>query len=223
MAKLADLLRTLDRRRAPVHVTPVARQMLDVIARTLPFPQGAVIGALRAPVLTNPVLDLLGDQGKQLDPLLHNTFSPTMVRGGKKINVIPGEITLDLDGRLLPGYDRDDALRELRGLLGDDVELEVLHYSPDTPAADLARYESLAALIREVDPEGTPMPFMVSGATDARHFAKLGIQMYGFVPFDLPDGLLDTIHAADERVPIVAVEQGADIMFRVLKRFWDNK
>ncbi len=222
MAKLADVLRTLDRRRAPVHVTPVARQMLNVIARTLPFPQGAVIGALRTPMLANPVLDLLGDKGKQLDPLLHNTFSPTMVRGGKKINVIPGELTLDLDGRLLPGYDRDDALRELRGLLGDGVELEVLHYAPDTPAADLARYETLAALIREADPVGTPMPFMVGGATDARHFAKLGIQMYGFVPFDLPDGLLDTIHAADERVPVAAVEQGADIMFQVLKRFWPD-
>ena len=223
MATLGAVLRTLDRRRTPVHVTPVARQMLDVIARTLPFPQGAVIGALRAPALTDPVLDLLGAQGRQLDPLLHNTFSPTLVRGGKKINVIPGQITLDLDGRLLPGYDRDDALHELRSLLGDEVGLEVLQYDPDAPAADLARYETLADLIREADPSGTPMPFMVAGATDARHFAKLGIQMYGFVPFDLPDGLLDTIHAADERVPVAAVAQGAEIMFRLLKRFWCNR
>ena len=222
MAKLSDVLRTLDRRRAPVHVTPVTRQMLDVIAGALPFPQGAVIGALRHPLLTDMLLDLLGDQGKQLNPLLHNTFSPTMVRGGNKINIIPGEITLDLDGRLLPGYDRDDALRELRGLLGDEVGLEVLHYDSDTPAADLDRYETLADLMRESDPAGTPMPFMVAGGTDARHFAKLGIQMYGFVPFDLPEGLLDTIHAADERLPVAAVEQGTDIMFRLLKRFWDN-
>lgn len=222
MAKLADVLHALDRQRAPVHVTPVARQMLDVIAGALPFPQGAVIGALRAPALTDRVLDLLGDQGKQLDPLLHNTFSPTRVRGGRKINVIPGKITLDLDGRLLPGYDRGDALRELRALLGDEVGLEVLYYDSDTPAADLERYETLADLVREADPAGTPMPFMVAGATDARHFAKLGIQMYGFVPFDLPDGLLDTIHAADERVPIAAVVQGAEVMFWVLKRFWDN-
>ena len=219
MAKLGAVLRRLDRSRLPVHITPVTRQMLTAIQAALPFPQGAVLGALRYPTLTDPILDLLGEQGKQINPLLHNTFTPTIVRGGEKINVIPGEITLDLDGRLLPGFDATTALPELQALLGDDVTLEVLSEDADVPAADLDRYETLAALIREADPAGTPLPFMVGGATDARHFARLGIQMYGFVPFDLPDGLLDTIHAADERVPVAAVEQGAEIIYRLLTRF----
>jgi acetylornithine deacetylase/succinyl-diaminopimelate desuccinylase-like protein len=219
MACLGDVLRRLDRRRLPVHVTPTVRRMLDVLRRALPFLGGTLLGLLRYPALTDLVLDALGERGTQLNPLLHNTVSPTVVRGGERINVIPGEVTLDLDGRLLPGLGPEDMLRELRALLGADVDVSVLHYAPGPPPADPERYAVLADLIRAADPAGTPFPHLLSGVTDARHFARLGIQLYGFVPFDLPPGLIDTVHGADERVPVAAVEQGAAIMLDVLRRF----
>ena len=65
-----------------------------------------------------------------LDPLLHNTVSPTVLRRDDKFNVIPSEVAALLDGRLLPGFAPDDLLGELRALLGDDVELEVVRYDP---------------------------------------------------------------------------------------------
>jgi len=49
---------------------------------------------------------------------LHNTVSPTIVNGGSKINVIPSQIELQLDGRLLPGYKPEDMVLELQRLLG---------------------------------------------------------------------------------------------------------
>jgi acetylornithine deacetylase/succinyl-diaminopimelate desuccinylase-like protein len=219
MARLGAVLRRLDRRRLPVHVTPTVRRMLDTVQAALPFPAGALLGLLRYPALTDLILNAMGERGEQIDPLLHNTVSPTVVRGGERINVIPGAVTLDLDGRLLPGFGPEDMLRELRTLLGADVEVSVLSYRPGPPAADLERYAVLADLIREADPAGTPFPHLLSGVTDARHFAKLGIQLYGFVPFDLPPGLIETVHGVDERVPVAAVEQGAAIMLEVLRRF----
>ena len=219
MAKLANVLHKLDRKRLPVHITPVTRQMLETISKALPFPGGLVMRQLLNPALTDRILDLLGEKGTLINPLLHNTVSPTIVLGGDKINVHPSEITLQLDGRLLPGFTPDDVLCELRQLLGDDVELEVTRYEPGPGDPDMGLFDTLAAILREADPEGIPVPLLVSGVTDARFFSQLGIQTYGFVPVDLPDGLISTVHAADERIPVEAVKFGTDAIYTVLQRF----
>jgi acetylornithine deacetylase/succinyl-diaminopimelate desuccinylase-like protein len=106
MAKLARLLKRLDRGRLPVHVTPVARSFIETMAASSPFTTGTI---LLGPRLTDRTLDLLRSKGRVFDPVLHNTVNATIVRGGEKINVIPSEVTVELDARLLPGgvADRD--------------------------------------------------------------------------------------------------------------------
>jgi len=218
MARLADMLRKLDRKRLPVHVTPATRRMVEAISQALPFPQGLVFRQLLNPMLADRVLDRLGEQGLMINSSLHNTVSPTIVRGGDQINVIPGEITLELDGRLLPGFRPDDIRRELCRLLGDGVALEVTLYEPGPGDPDMGLFDTLAAILRQADPQGIPIPLMVSGVTDARLFSQLGIQTYGFLPMDLPGDLLSTVHAADERVPVEAVEFGTNAIDTVLQR-----
>jgi acetylornithine deacetylase/succinyl-diaminopimelate desuccinylase-like protein len=221
MARLGELLRVLDRRRLPVHVTPVARRMIEEVAAELPAPARVLVRRLLDPPLTDRVLDLVGERGRPFDPLLHNVVNATIVRGGDKINVVPPEATVDLDGRLLPGFDADDMLRELRALVGGDVELEVLRHEPGPPEPDLGLYDLLAGVLREADPSGTPVPLLFPAITDGRHFARLGIQSYGFLPMQLPSEMrfMDLIHAADERIPADAVRFGSDAVFRVLERY----
>jgi acetylornithine deacetylase/succinyl-diaminopimelate desuccinylase-like protein len=81
----------------------------------------------------------------------------------------------------------------------------------------------LADIIREADPEGIPVPYILSGVTDGRHFAKLGIKNYGFTPLLLPDDptLIATVHAADERVPVEALDFGASCLYSLLQRYPD--
>ena len=43
-----------------------------------------------------------------------------------------------------------------------------------------------AAIRYELDSAAIPVPFMQPGVTDARFFAQLGMQTYGFVPLRLP-------------------------------------
>jgi acetylornithine deacetylase/succinyl-diaminopimelate desuccinylase-like protein len=222
MARLARLLHTLDRNRLPVHITPVTRAMIEAVAKTLPTPNGPLLRQLLAPRLTDRILDALGERGKLFDPLLHNTVNATIVRGGEKGNVIPSEVTVDMDGRILPGYTQDELLRELRALVGSDVELEAVEYDISAPTApDMALFETLGGVLREADPEGIPIPYMMSGVTDGRFFARLGIQTYGFTPMRLPPDFAFTslIHAADERVPVEAVSFGADGVYQALLRF----
>ncbi|MBN1219357.1 MAG: M20/M25/M40 family metallo-hydrolase [Anaerolineae bacterium] len=219
MAKLANFLHILDRRRLPVHFTPVVRQMIEAIGETLPFPKRLAIRQLLNPRLTNWWLDRLGEQGRLLNALLHNTVSPTMVQGGYKLNVIPGEVTVELDGRLLPGFTPADMLHELKQVVGNEVSLEITRFDPGPGEPDMTHFNLLADILRQADPSGTPIPLVLAGVTDARYFARLGIQTYGFHPMDVPDGLLPTIHAANERIPVEAMQFGTEALYTLLRRF----
>jgi acetylornithine deacetylase/succinyl-diaminopimelate desuccinylase-like protein len=221
MAKLGRLLQSLDQHRLPVHVTPAARQMFEAIAAALPAPFNEMIGQLLNPDFTDVVLGELGNLSPIFEPLLRNTVNATIVRGGEKINVIPSEIVVELDGRLLPGFTPDDMFAELRPLIGDEGELELVRYDPCPPEPNMGLFDTLAGIIREVDPEGVPVPLLLSGVTDGRFFSRLGIQTYGFLPMNLPEDmdLTQLIHAADERIPAESLSFGADALYKVLQRF----
>jgi acetylornithine deacetylase/succinyl-diaminopimelate desuccinylase-like protein len=220
MARLARFLRDVDRRPLPVHVTPVAREMLERIAAELPQPRRGIVLSLLKPRLTDRVLPLLGATARTTEPLLRNTVSATIVRGGEKINVVPAAIEVELDGRALPGFAPDDLIGELQEVVGDDVELELIRHDPGPPAPDLALFETLAGVLRELDPGATPVPMLQIGVTDARFFSRLGIQTYGFLPMRLPPDLrfLSLIHAANERVPADAIDFGVEALSRALER-----
>jgi acetylornithine deacetylase/succinyl-diaminopimelate desuccinylase-like protein len=221
MGKLARLLGELDRRRLPVHVTPVAREMIAAIATELPAPLALPLRGLLKPQLTDRLLDVIGERAKVFDPLLHNTVSATIVAGGEKINVIPDELTLQLDCRLLPGFGPQDVFAELRALSGLDLELEVIRYEPTAAEPDLALFDTLAQTLRQLDPAARPIPLLLPAVTDGRFFSLLGIQTYGFLPMQLPEDMafMDLIHAENERLPADALEFGTQAIARVLERF----
>jgi len=221
MRKLSELLRKIDSNKLPVHITPVAEQMFTEVASSLGGLTGLVLKQLINPPLTNSLLNLLGERARIFDPLLHNTVSPTILNGSSKINVIPNAVTVELDGRLLPGFQPEDLISELRQIAGREVEFEVINYDPGPAEPDMGLFNLLADTLREIDPGGVPIPLLLSGVTDGRFFSQLGIQTYGFTPMQLPEdfNFTATIHAADERIPVDAVEFGARAITRVLQQF----
>jgi acetylornithine deacetylase/succinyl-diaminopimelate desuccinylase-like protein len=220
-AKLGRLLRALDKKRLPVHVTPHVRQMVAAMSEALPPHKRIALRALLSRRLTNRLLDLLGKDAAPLDALLHNTATPTVVHGGDSTNVIPTEITVDLDGRVLPGQTPADLVRELEGFASDLAEFEVVREEPAARAQpDLTLYPMLAETLRRADPGGVPIPALIPGYTDARHFARLGIQTYGFLPMRLPkDITVGLIHGTDERVPAKAIHFGVDCLATAIRRY----
>jgi len=214
-------LHRMDKHHLPVHITPVTRQMIEIVASNLSFPNGLIFRQLLNPLLTNSILKLLGDISQYFDPLLHNTINTTIVRGGEKINVIPSEITVEMDGRLLPGFSSEDMLKELRQVIGEEVELELLRHDPSPADQDMGLFSTLEAVLQKADPDGIPMPMLLPAFTDACFFSRLGIQTYGFTPMKLPVGFnfFETIHGADERIPVEAMEFGAKAIYELLKHY----
>lgn len=220
MARLGRFLRDLDRKRLPIHVTPVARQFIEGIAAELPRPQRVALEAVLRPRLADRALRLLGERGRTFEPMLRNTVNATIVRGGEKVNVVPAEIELELDGRALPGFGPEDLIRELQDVVGLDIHIELVRHDPGPSEPDLAHFETLAETLREVDSEAIPVPLLQVGVTDGRHFSRLGIQTYGFLPMRLPPDFefIPLVHSADERIPADAIEFGTDAIYRALQR-----
>lgn len=225
LAQLARVLDTLDRRRLPVRLTPPVRSMLDALAAALPAPRALLVRRLLQPALTDRVLDLMGAEGRALDALLHNTANATIVRAGGKLNVIPALAEVEIDGRLVPGAQPADLVRELGAILdpilGPRVKLRVDQFDPGPAGVDMRGFETLAAVLRDADPGARPIPLVLPAVTDARHLARLGIQTYGFTPMRLPPGFdfMSTIHAADERIPAGEVEWGAAAVWQAVSRW----
>jgi acetylornithine deacetylase/succinyl-diaminopimelate desuccinylase-like protein len=226
MTQLAALLSALQNHRLPTHVTPAADRMLEALAKVLPDPLSSTMERLRDG--TADVAALLAtvpdpDAAVYLDSVTRNTANPTIVRTSEKINMIPSEVTVDIDGRILPGgHTLDGFLAEVRALLDPRVEFEVLLEGEPMPDPAFGGfYDLLVTLVDELDPEAVPLPMITPASTDARHFAQLGMQCYGWLPMRLPAGSRyhELLHAADERIPVESVRFGAQSIHQLLRRY----
>ncbi len=223
MGRLGRALVGLEQNRLPVHITAAARMLVEAISEALPGAGGEPFRRLLDPAQTDDVLDGLDPiHANRLDATLHNTVSPTLVQGGIKINVIPSQVSLDLDGRMLPGFEPDQFLAEVRQLIGTTTDLEILNQGPRMPEPELGpAFEMLRGVVEEADPGARVVPQLTTGATDARHFARLGIRTYGFLPKRMPPEFTgeETVHNADERVPAEAVRFGAGCIHQALLKY----
>ena len=224
MAQLGRILSKLNRRRLPIHITPVTKQMVHAMAKAMPYHKRALFRLLLDPRWTDRILGLLGDTGRNLEPLFRNTVNATIVRGGEKPNVIPSEIVLGLDARLLPGFGPQDLFAELESMLGERLELEVVFFDEGKTTIDLSLFPLLADILARAHPDSYQVPYLLPGSSDARFFDRIGIQTYGFIPMKLPRGFsfFETIHAADERIPLEALQFGADAIFQAITRYGES-
>ena len=139
----------------------------------------------------------------------HTTFSPNVVRGGQKTNVIPDEVVLDVDIRTLPGQDGPEVRAMLDEAIGDlagRVGIEVVADDPSTASPlDTPLWESLTRVTSALVPGSELVPTMTAGATDARFFRRAGATSYGFgvlserIAFEQYMGMF---HGDDERVDV---------------------
>ena len=168
----------------------------------------------------SPVLSELGSISRMLGATLNNTANPSMLEAGYKANVIPQTASAVVDGRTLPGYEKE-LLETVKHLAGDHVTVESL--VSDIPLeVDFSGplVERMIEAIKSEDPEGIPVPYLMSGGTDNKALAKLGLAGYGFSPLKLPPELdfLALFHGVDERVPVDSLTFGA----RSLQHFLAN-
>ena len=206
---LAEATARLGRHRFPVELTPSVEAFLRELCDALDvaFDPDDVEG----------VVAKLGPIARMVGATLRHTANPTMLDAGYKHNVIPQRATAYVDCRFLPGGE-ERFHEELARVVGPDVAIDMIHTDiayETTFDGDLV--DAMKAALHAEDPDGRPVPYCLSGGTDAKHFARLGIRCFGFSPLRLPPDLDFTgmFHGVDERVPLDGLRFGT----RTLSRF----
>ncbi len=167
-----------------------------------------------------PLLSELGFASRMIGATLQNTANPTMLEAGYKANVIPGSASAVIDGRFIPGYE-DELNQTIRNIVGPDIAIQTITRDKalEVPfEGDLVDQMCLSLL--KHDPAAIPVPYVMSGGTDNKALADLGIIGYGFSPLRLAADFdfMAMFHGVDERVPIDGLSFGV----LVLKDFMEN-
>jgi acetylornithine deacetylase/succinyl-diaminopimelate desuccinylase-like protein len=205
---VAEAVAKLGRHQFPVVLTESVEQFLRAVSEETGYTFD-----VDSPDLEGTIAKL-GPIARIVGATLRDTANPTMLKAGYKANVIPATAEGVVDCRVLPG--RLAAFeREVDELIGPDVTREWI--------TDLPSYETsfdgdllgaMNAAILAADPDARTVPYMLSGGTDAKHFARLGIRCFGFAPLKLPPELdfAALFHGVDERVPVDALTFGTEVL-----------
>ena len=212
LTSIAEAVAKIGRYEWPQRYTKTVKALFSKIAQ--------VTGKKYDEADLRPLLSEIGPTARMIGATLQNTANPTMLEAGYKANVIPGSASAVIDGRFLPGYE-DELNKTIREIIGPDILIETI--SRDIALeiefeGDLV--EAMCKAITTFDPEGIPVPYLMSGGTDNKALSELGIIGYGFSPLQLPADLdfMALFHGVDERVPISGLEFGV----KVLENFLEN-
>jgi acetylornithine deacetylase/succinyl-diaminopimelate desuccinylase-like protein len=161
-----------------------------------------------------PLLPEIGSMARMIGATLQNTANPTMLEAGYKANVIPQSAQAVIDGRFLPGLE-NELNQTIREIVGPDIVIETITHDIALEVdfeGDLV--DAMIQSILAFDPEGIPVPYLMSGGTDNKALSDLGIVGFGFSPLKLPADLdfMALFHGVDERVPVDGLKFGADVL-----------
>lgn len=195
----------------PLTMTPTVRSFLSKVTELtgLEFPEDDDLEGH---------IDKLGPVSRIVNATLRNTANPTMLKAGYKANVIPSAATATVDCRVLPGSE-EHFRQQVADIVGDGIDIEWVWQPPLEYPFEGALVDAMQAALIAEDPDGHPVPYMLSGGTDNKAFARLGIRGYGFSPLKLPADLdfSALFHGVDERVPVSALQFGVRVLDRLLR------
>jgi acetylornithine deacetylase/succinyl-diaminopimelate desuccinylase-like protein len=210
VTKLAEAVARIGRKEWPIRLTETTRSLVDELGRLL--------GLDPKEVGEDAVVLASGTASGFILATLRTTTNPTVLEAGYKHNVIPDSASALIDIRTLPG-EEEAVLAELRELIGPDIEIETVHtdIGLENPFEG-ALVEKVVALLGDHDPGAPVLPYLMSGGTDNKSLAQLGITGYGFAPLQLPSDLNfpAMFHGVDERVPLASLDFGTRVLTDLL-------
>ncbi|MEO7288913.1 MAG: M20/M25/M40 family metallo-hydrolase [Jatrophihabitantaceae bacterium] len=210
VSHLARALSRLADHEFPVRLSPAVAALISGLERQL---------GIRIDPADPASIGQLGEAARLVQSTVANSVNPTMLAAGYKANVIPGQASAVVDGRIVPGA-TEEFLAEVDRLLGEHVSREFVSFSePVGTEHDSAEFRTMSAAISRHDPAALVLPFCMSGGTDAKAFAQLGIACYGFAPGRTPAGLehWNYVHGVDEHVLIDSLRFGVRVLDSYLR------
>ena len=138
--------------------------------------------------------------------MLRTSIVPTIIKGGFRSNVIPGDAEATLDVRAVPDEDIDALAETLRKLINDPAVQVIPPAARGRPASppsklDTDMFRALEKTQAQMFPGTATLPLMLTGATDSAQLRAKGVQAYGLGSV-ASDRERAGIHGNDERISV---------------------
>ena len=117
VTRLADAISRIGNYKWPQRMTKTNEALLRAV--------GDITGHKYDPENLTPILKELGSISRMLGATLTNTANPSMLEAGYKANVIPQSASAVVDGRTIPGFEKE-LLETVKQLAGEHVKVESL-------------------------------------------------------------------------------------------------
>jgi carboxypeptidase PM20D1 len=219
VGRVAAAVAALEANPMPARVS-VQEGLFAALSRVVPGMQGAV---LRRAARFGSLVERRLAARPQSNALIRTTGAVTMISGGLKPNVLPQQASATVNFRVLPGDTFADVLDHVRRVAGPEVSVRPLpggFTAEPSPLSDTtsAGYQLIAGTIADTFGGVEVAPWILMGATDARHFIPVADNVYRFVPFTLTPEDMGRVHGTGERLRLADAGTAVAFYTRLIRR-----
>ncbi len=220
LIKTAEIVRRLAAYRPAAQISEVWRAQVAA----MPVPDDVRAALLDPARIWSTLETLPAPLARTCHAHTHTTFSPNVVHGGQKTNMIPDTVELEVDIRTVPGTtaaDVDAHLHEALGDLAHHVTISPIQSHPATSSpVGNPLWDAIASATQVAYPGATLMPGLIVGGTDARFFRDKGAIAYGtglFSPQVTLESFGQRFHGNDERIDTESLGLAADFWMHIVQ------
>ena len=202
---------------APMRLNETTRAFFSRLAKISPADEAYLYSHLEDPANSGMIQEKIRTGNGTYNSMLRTSVVPTIIKGGFRSNVIPGDAEATLDVRAVPDEDIDALAETLRKLINDPA-VEVVpppaRGRPATPPSKLETdmFRALESAQAKMFPGVLTLPLMLTGATDSAQLRAKGVQAYGLGSV-AGDRERASVHGNDERISVEGLGKFVEFIY----------
>lgn len=201
-----------------VEMSDTVKEMLSRFAPTMKGVMRTACGNVKAfKPLLQKVMPAISPSAAAL---LRTTLAFTQSKGSDGSNVIPQEAWVVGNMRYSHHQGRDASVKAVTELAKKyDIETIVLDDGGESKITDFngEQFKFIEKAVNTVFPQFKPVPYIMNGASDSRYFSRVCDNCLRFVPINIDNQQLNSVHGIDENVFIDSLPDAVDFYKYIIK------
>jgi carboxypeptidase PM20D1 len=216
--KLADAVTALEKQPFPSELSLPSRALFDTLGRHSTWLYRMIFANLW---FFEPLLKWqFSKTGGEMNALIRTTVAVTKLKGSDAYNVLPDEVSMGINMRLLRRDTSEKAIERVKSILGSAFDVQVVESREASPytAIDSTQWRLIEETIETVYEGIVVAPYLMLGASDSRHYTGIADHILRFSPMVLDDVELGRIHSFDERISVKNYENAIQFFIKLIQR-----
>jgi carboxypeptidase PM20D1 len=202
----------------PAKISPPLEGFLSYLGPEMPFVNKM---AFANKSLFQSMIISVYESSASGNALVRTTTAPTIFNSGVKDNIIPLSAKATLNFRVISGSSINEVVDYVSKVI-DDNRITIKEGNWNTEPSKVSDTESegfktIHKTIAQIYPDVLVSPYLVVGATDARHFNDISDHIYRFLPTRINRSNVKSFHGLNERIAVTEFENTIRFYVQLLK------